>query len=217
VQTAFCLPLLLTPNVAAFAQELALAPLVRGDFELWTGSDSQGAFTIDVPQVGSRRCAFTSKTYFEKDHKRISISRIEPGQLIEVLSERTAEPPRCRALIVRALNREAIKAAAAAAQRAARIRVYSNPSPTEWFAPRGNLLYSGIVVRLDQETLMLRLRSGERHLFQLRPDTRYLGAGGVAAHDQVPLNRPLQVRAGRTYDNALEIFSITWGEILQPQ
>lgn len=184
-----------------------MAPLVRAVFQFHVGSDSQGSLVVHTPDQQSHRCLFTSKTYFERDQRRTSISRIEPGQTLEILSERTPEPPRCRALIVRVITPELV-------EKRTRARHYL--TPTEAFAPRGNLVLTGIVVKADHSVLVLRTRQGERHTVQLRRDTRFLKDGLPASSDQLPLHQPLQIRAGKTYDNSIEAFSIVWGEILQP-
>lgn len=197
--------LILACNLAN-AQERALAPLVRGVFVLYTGNDANGSFSFEVDK-DTHHCNFTSKTYFERDHRRTTVSNIPQGQLLEVLSERIMEPPRCRALIVRVITEERLLA---------RQRLKA-ASPTEYFAPRGNLLYTGLVVRMDNQSLTLRTRTGERHMIQLRRDTRYYASGLPSEVGAVPLQSPVQIRAGRTYDHNIEAFSLTWGGILKPE
>ncbi|MBI4905323.1 MAG: hypothetical protein HY820_16940 [Acidobacteria bacterium] len=204
-------PLLGTFAVLAFsasAQENQLAPLTRALFQHWVGSETGGVMVFETSDKVSHQCAYSSKTYFERDHRKTEISGIQAGQPLEVLLERNLEPPRCRALIVRVLT-----PAAYAAQR----RMRNIPSPTESFAPRGTLVYSGVVVDANNYWLVLRLRSGERQRILLRDDTKFFGAGSPAARNGLPRNRPIQIRAGKTFDNEIEAFSIVWGEILQPK
>lgn len=197
--------LILLAGGLGYGQDRILAPLVRGVFMLYTGNDSNGSFSFEVDK-NTHQCNFTSKTYFERDHRRTSISNIPQGQLLEVLSERTAEPPRCRALIVRVITEERLKSRQ-------RLRT---ASPTEYFAPRGNLLFTGVIVRMDNQSLTLRTRTGDRHTILLRRDTKYLSSGLPAEMATVPLQSPVQVRAGRTYDHNIEAFTLTWGGILRP-
>ncbi len=197
--------LILSATGLGYGQDRALAPLVRGVFLLYTGNDANGSFSFEVDK-NTHQCNFTSKTYFERDHRRTNISNISQGQLLEVLSERTIEPPRCRALIVRVITEERL-------QLRQRLRT---ASPTEYFAPRGNLLFTGVIVRMDNQSFTLRTRAGERHTIQLRRDTRYLDSGLPSEFAAVPLQSPIQVRAGRTYDHNIEAFSLTWGGILRP-
>jgi len=111
-----------------------------------------------------------------------------------------------RALIVRVITEERL-------QLRQRLR---SASATEYFAPRGNLILAGVIVRMDHESLVLRTRSGDRHAIQLRRDTKYLEAGLPSNLAAVPLNAPVQIRAGRTYDHRVEAFSLVWGDILRP-
>jgi hypothetical protein len=189
------------------AQEIALAPLTRCVFEHWVGSDTGGVMMFQTPDKVSHQCAYSSKTFFEQDHRRTEIGGLQPGQHLEILLERNNEPPRCRALIVRVIT---------AAAAAARPRMRDIPSPTESFAPRGNLLYSGVVVDFNGYSILLRTRGGERQRILLREDTRFLGAGSPSSRTLLPFDKTIQVRAGKTFDNEIEAYSIIWGELLQP-
>ncbi|MCS7023785.1 MAG: hypothetical protein NZV14_03205 [Bryobacteraceae bacterium] len=183
-----------------------LAPLVRGVFQQWTGSKVNGLFQFQTSDTQLHVCAFSQRTYFESDHRRASIASIQTGNLVEVLSERVAEPPNCRALIVRVVVESS----------ALRVRRPFSP-PSEPILPRGNLLLSGIVVRTDENALLLRTRRGQSHWIQLRRDTRFGAEGAAVTREDLPLNRPVQIRAGRGLENDLEAYSIVWGEILKPR
>jgi hypothetical protein len=87
---------------------------------------------------------------------------------------------------------------------------------TESFAPRGNLLMTGVVVEAGEEFFLLRKRDGTRQLVQIRKDTHFFGSGEPLDRHGLPLNRPLQVRGGRTFENEIEAFSVIWGDILKP-
>ncbi len=199
--------LLLTAS-AGVAQDRPLAPLVRGVFQDWMGAEENGMFRFHTADFQEYQCRFTSKTYFEQDHRRTYVSGIAKGQNLEILSERTAEPPRCRALIVRVVELK---------QHPSRPHPHALPaySPTETFAPRGNLLITGIVLRVDEGSIVLRNRSGVRQLIQLRADTRYIGSGLLDEKEAMPVGRPVQVRAGKTFEGDVEAFTIMWGEILK--
>ncbi|HUQ95047.1 MAG TPA: hypothetical protein VM120_25445 [Bryobacteraceae bacterium] len=190
------------------AQDRGLAPLVRGIFQEWLGSEGSGTFLFHTTDAQEYRCLYSNKTYFESDHRRTFITDIAPGQQLEILSERIAEPPRCRALIVRVVAGEK----PAPANRA---RIRPAPAPTEFFAPRGSLTFTGLIVRMDENSLVLRTRAGERQTIRLRPDTRYSGSGDSGA-GLAPLNRPVQIRAGRNFESEIEAFSVVWGDILRP-
>lgn len=184
-----------------------LAPLTRGVFQEWNGSTSSGTFLFQTPDEQKHTCAFSGRTYFELDHKRAHITTLQAGNTVEVLSERIAEPPQCRALIVRVIL-----------ETPTTLRVRRPFAPvTEPILPRGNLLFTGIVVRTDENAFLLRTRAGQSHWFQLRKDTRFTAEGVAAERGDLPLNRPVHIRAGRSFENDLEAFSIMWGEILKPR
>jgi hypothetical protein len=184
-----------------------LAPLSRGIFQEWNGSSSAGTFLFQTPDEQQHTCAFSSRTYFELDHKRAFITTLQAGHTVEVLSERIPEPPLCRALIVRVV-----------VENPSTLRVRRPFTPvTEPILPRGNLLFTGIVVRTDDDALLLRTRAGQSHWIQLRKDTRFSAEGVAARREDLPLNRPVHIRAGRSFENDIEAFSIMWGEILKPR
>ncbi|MBL8231502.1 MAG: hypothetical protein JNL98_23605 [Bryobacterales bacterium] len=183
-----------------------LPPLTRGVFQDWAGSKTSGTFQFQTPDEQKHVCAFSPRTYFELDHKRAFITTLQTGNTVEVLSERTAEPPLCRALIVRVVLENTTL----------RVRRPFSP-PTEPILPRGNLLFTGIVVRTDDNAFLLRTRGGQSHWIQLRKDTRFGAEGLAVQREDLPMNRPVQIRAGRSFENAIEAYSIVWGEILKPR
>ncbi|MBL8178782.1 MAG: hypothetical protein JNK48_29175 [Bryobacterales bacterium] len=190
------------------AQDRGPAPLARGVWQEWVGSESHGTFLFKTLDEQAHRCAFTSKTYFEREHKRTWVSRIESGQQVEVLSERIPDGSRCRALIVRVLTPKALESP--------RYKWRTWQSAAEIVAPRGNLVLTGIVLEHDEYSLRLRTRDGKRHLISLRADTRFSHAGADSARAALPSHHPIQVRVSKTYDNKMEAFSVVWGEILRP-
>lgn len=184
------------------------APLASGVFVEWSGSDSIGRFVFRTGAQNTFSCGFTGKTYFEKEHRRTRVSLIPAGEPVEVLSERLSDPPSCRALIVR-VGRQAVPQGHG---------TFRKPwsTPTESFAPRGNLLLSGVVVRIDDPYIWLRTRDGRSHTIIIRPDTRIAAQGVVTDRLAIPFNRPVFIRAGRSIDGDVEAYSMIWGEILQP-
>ena len=193
----------------ASGQDRGLAPLARGVWQEWVGSETNGSFLFKTTDEKAYRCAFTSKTYFEREHKRTWVSRIESGQQVEVLSERLPEGVKCRALIVRVLTPQVLENP--------RYKWRGWQSAAEIVAPRGNMVVSGIALEHDEHTLRLRARDGRKYLLTLRSDTRFTGSGMPADRAEIPAYTPLQVRISRTYDNRMEAFSVVWGEILRPQ
>lgn len=191
------------------AEERLPNPLSSGVFVEWTGSDSGGSFSFRTAAQSTFECAFTGRTYFEKEHRRTRVSLIPAGEPVEVLSERLANPPSCRALIVR-VGQQAHPQGAG---------TFRKPwaTPTEAFAPRGNMLLAGVVVRVDQPYIWLRTRDGKSHVIVIRPDTRISAEGTIVGRDAIPFNRPVFVRAGRSMDGDIEAYTMVWGDILLPK
>ncbi|MDX1980994.1 MAG: hypothetical protein SFV51_12045 [Bryobacteraceae bacterium] len=194
----------------ASAAEGLPAPLATGVLVEWTGSDSLGHLVFRTARDETHRCAFTGRTYFELEHRRTRISSIRTGESLEVLSEKLTDPPSCRALIVRVVRHQAPPAAGAAKLR----RPFG--SPTESFAPRGNLSLSAVALRFDDPYVWIRTREGKNIMLVLRDDTRLAENGLPALRQAIPMNRPLHIRAGRSAEMELEAYSIFWGDILQP-
>ncbi len=199
---------LLAVSKAWSADEALPKPLSSGYFVAWTGSDAAGHFEFRTAAQSTFRCGFTGKTYFEREHRRTRISLIPEGEPVEVLSERLTSPPSCRALIVR-VGRLANPQGAG---------LFRKPwsTPTESFAPRGNLVLSGVVVRVEDPYIWLRTRAGESLMIAIRPDTRITAQGMASDRMSIPFNRPVFIRAGKSLEGEVEAYSLMWGEILQP-
>ncbi len=192
----------------AAAQDQPLPPLSQGTFQEWIGSDSAGSFLFQTADQRSHRCVFSSRTYFEREHRRTFVSRIPAGQALEVLSERIPEPPRCRALIVRVITPQVASPN--------RYRSRAPQAATEFFLNRGTLQLTGVVVRADDTLLLLRTRAGIQHWIRLRGDTRFSEDGSHADRARIPSNYPVHVRAGKNFEGEIEAYSIVWGRILRP-
>lgn len=195
--------------IVAMADERGLAPLSRGVFQDWVGSETRGTFSFETADKKAYKCDFNSRTYFEREHKKTSIQAFGSGQQVEVLSERTPEPPRCRALIVRVLTPKTLESPRYGEMR-------SIVSATESFAPRGHLIYTGVVTSVDDKSFELVTREGKRHSILFRVDTRIGSDGLVVDRRAIPGNKTVQVRAGRTFDNFIEAYSVFWGAIFKP-
>ena len=80
--------------------------------------------------------------------------------------------------------------------------------------PRGNLVYTGTVQLLTERHLQLRSRKGERREFIVRNDTQFSTGGRLVGRDDLEPQTVVQVRAGRTLGGEMEVYQITWGDIL---
>jgi hypothetical protein len=70
------------------------------------------------------------------------------------------------------------------------------------------------VVRRTEEILVIRTRlEGEKTLL-FRADTRFTNNGQPVTLDDLRVNTRVFVRAGHTLEKDLEVYHVSWGEIL---
>lgn len=196
---------------ALSAQTRMPVGIVRGDVVSLQGSATSGELKIKAPDDSVYACLYDGRTYFERDLHRIAYAGLKAGEPVEVVADRTPGTSSCYARTVHVVDTHAQRLAPGA-----RPRLRSMPSPTEAWAPRGDLLYSGFVVQRAKYTLTLKTRTGNETLL-LRPDTRCVGAGLRVAVDSLQVNQRVFIRAGRNLDGDVEAYSIMWGEITAPQ
>jgi hypothetical protein len=79
------------------------------------------------------------------------------------------------------------------------------------------MTFSGMVVRLSPEMMVLRTRSEPRQTIQLRPDTRYVSDGVRADAADLKVNTHVFVRCGRNLDDEIEAYQVIWGGIVRPE
>ncbi len=185
--------------------------IVRGDVVSLQGTSAGGELKIKTPEDAVYACLYDVHTYFERDLHRIGISGLRSGDPVEVVADRTPGTSNCYARTVHVVDTHAQKLAPGA-----RPRLRSITSPTEAWAPRGDMNISGMVVQCAKYTLTLKTRTGTETLL-LRPDTRYVGAGLRVASDSLQVNQRVFVRAGRNLDGDVEAYQVMWGEITAPQ
>lgn len=192
-----------------FAQQAPVG-IVRGDLVEWQGAANSGNLSLKTMEGRVYECSFDGKTYFERDNHRVTPAVMTVGDRLELLSDRRPGSQTCYARTVRVMD------PGAALSVTARQRFRRPPSPTESFAPRGNLTFAGVVVKIDEETIVLRTRTEGEKLIVLRHDTRYIGDGQRAELDQVKRNSRVFIRAGRNLENEIEAYQVVWGQIVQP-
>jgi hypothetical protein len=130
---------------------------------------------------------------------------LQAGDQIEAVTDRS-NGANCYARTVKVVDFEPARPGRAAVPRRER--------PTESFAPRGYLTLSGLVVRRTEEILVIRTRlEGEKTLL-FRADTRFTNNGQPVTLDDLRVNTRVFVRAGHTLEKDLEVYHVSWGEIL---
>jgi hypothetical protein len=202
------MPALLLWPTAMFAQLTLPIGIVRGDVVLWTGSVRGGELKIRGAENTIYSCRFDARTYFEREDMMTTVTSIEPGDPVEVVADGRPESS-CYALTVQVVDPRSRFPSAR------RFRSVLIDSPTESFAPHGDVLFGGLVVKIDTARLTVRTRNGEMGV-TLLPDTRYLD-GGRRVESPALLNKHVFVRAGRDVWGDLEAYRVMWGEIVAPE
>lgn len=184
--------------------------LIRGDLiEAATGP--AGMLAIRTSDLRVYRFEFDQRTYVERENQYISTRGLKVGDFVEIVSGNGPKPSIRYARMVHVLDRRGTRQLAPAPVRLRPLR-----SPTESFAPRGTLTFSGTVVNLSPESFLLRTRlDGERVILR-REDTKYLEGGAQVESGKLVPNTRVFVRAGRNGDEEIEAYQVVWGEILAP-
>lgn len=183
--------------------------IVRGTNLAFEGSDSSGTFQLQSETRGTVHCRYDSRTYMERAQHRISISGVEANEIVEVLLD-SGPDTLCHALILRVIPSHNNRPSYPMNSVSRTIRA------TEWFAPRGNLTFAGVILEVNKDAMVLRTRRDGNQAFLLRKDTRYTADGTPAEVGALEVNTKVFIRAGRNLDNQLEVYSVSWGDILKP-
>ena len=187
------------------AQDDVPIGLVRGSLIETKGSERAGQIKVRTPDGLVFTCLYDDKTYMEHTAMRIFASALHVDDPIEVVGDRQKFPGRCYARTIRVVDSPLANPS--------RIRPYR--MVTEHIAPRGNLTFSGVVVRIQDELLILRTRDGDASML-LRPDTRYIDGGSPTERAYLKPNMRVSVRGGKNLEKQTEAYQIYWGEILKP-
>jgi hypothetical protein len=196
--------------VAAFAADEAPVGIVRGDLIAWEGASNTGEMQI-ANNGRVYRCGFDAKTYFERDNQRVAPGALAAGDRLEIVADHKPGATACYARTVHVIE------ANAGTPQGFRARTRRWPDPTEAWAPRGDMTFSGLVVAMNADALTLRMRTGGEQTLALRPDTRYLGNGVRVGPKALKLQTRVFVRAGRNLDDEIEAYQVIWGEIVEPE
>jgi len=178
----------------SFVQE---PELIRGSVDRSQG----GELVVKTPEGRVVSCQTNTDTHHESPTVLWT-----PGDRIEGWMWPAADG--CRWLSLKLLLR---------ANRPERPKLRLDLNPVDSIVQRGNLVFSGIVLRIDGRQMVVRARSGTLYTLLLRSDTHLFGDGSARRPDEIPFNRSVYVRAGSNFEGQIEVFRMAWGEILHPQ
>jgi hypothetical protein len=148
-----------------------------------------------------------SKTFIERDNFRISCSKLDKSEPLEIVSDRSTEPGMMYARLITVVNPQT---------RARRRPPLEHEDPTLSIAPRGSLTFTGMVLRMDDDGLVLRTRVDGEKWILVRHDTRFREDGLRVEPSSLHSSTRVFVRAGKNLDGEIEAYEIVWGEILTP-
>jgi len=167
-----------------------------------------GELAIRAPDNQVYRYQFDGKTVVLRDTFSGGMGHLNPGDRVTVQSDVVAGSLLRYARTVSVLS--------AAPMTLADNRVRSTTlSLLERIPQTGNLTFSGVVSRLNGQSLVLRTREGEQTLL-IRRDTRYLSNGNTVEAAQLRPNMRVFVRAGKNLYEQVEAYQVIWGSILDP-
>ena len=171
-----------------------------------------GQFSIRAADNQVFRYRFDGKTYVERENASIDVTRLQPGEKVEVVSDAVEGSQVRYARTVHVLmDAPAPRLSPAGRYRAATRRADDRMLPT------GTLTFSGVVFRINPERLVLHTRTGGEQSILLRKDTRYLHNGELGEAETLPLNTRVFVRAGKDLYDQVEAYQVVWGAILEPK
>lgn len=172
--------------------------LVRGEIVEIAGTE----FTLRSENDIAYRFRTDEHSYVERGEQRIRLEDLRSGDTVDVVTERTSGVRYARL----------VKAAPARLRAPMWKPAKIQPS----IVPRGLLTFSGIVVNVSEDRMVLRLRKGEERTFRLREDTVYRADGRITERGTLQSQTRVFVRGGQGIDDKLEAYEVVWGEILRP-
>ncbi len=178
--------------------------IFHGSMVSFEGSVNTGLLLARNSAGDVYACGYDSLTYFEDDHHKTSVAKLEPGDPLEILTD---HKPGTRVCYVRM-----VQVVPPPPPRSPRREV---AVPTQQVATplKGDRTVSGMVIRLDRGTVTLRTRSGEETML-LRADTLYQRDGLRLDASSLSVNDRVSVRTGRNVDGQAVAYQVIWGDLV---
>lgn len=195
----------------AFSQAAADPGLTRGVL-LERDTAEGGEFSIRAPDYHVLRYRFDSKTSVEREGQGIDVPHLRAGDQVEVNSDAAGDQPLRYARSIRVTVAVPIPLAP---RRLPPSRLRLSTAAEDRALPKGDLAFSGVIVRLDGMRLVLRTRTSGEQTILLRPDTRYLQNGALVAAAALKPAMRVFVRGGKNVYGDVEGYQVMWGEILE--
>ena len=185
---------------------------------------AEGEFAIRADNNEVFRYRYDVHTYVVRDGHLIDVPALNPGEMVEVISEGPAGP-----VLRYAHDVHVVSEAPVSRPRPAPIgRFLTGTDPLDRLTgidpldrylfplPAGNLTFAGVVYRVTGERVVLHTRVGDQNIL-LRRDTRYVQDGESVGSASLKPNMRVFVRGGKDIWDQVEAYQVFWGQILQPR
>jgi hypothetical protein len=192
--------------LAASGEDMAKG-YFHGTMVAWEGTAASGQLSARNAAGDIYTCGFDSKTYLEIELHKVSITKFQAGDPVEILVDRKPGSRLCYSRIVRVVPPQAARSPRKQVVEA------TVPRPRTVLTPRGNRTIAGLVIRNENGMVTLRTREGEENV-RLRGDTRYLENGRPLSGDSLAVNMRVSMRVSSNLDGELEAYQVTWGDLL---
>lgn len=188
-----------------FAQ--APVRLLRGEVTAFVYEGGTGEISLRDVLYRVHKCAVSSATWVEMNARQITPADIRLSMTAELVADTRAGSGQCSALTI--YLREPLPPWPT-------MRPVSTGAFLDNLWPRGNMIFTGTVRSLEEGLLVVRTRKGDEQRMRVREDTVFSTGGRVVKAAALEPQQRVQVRAGKGYDGRMEVYQVTWGEILQP-
>lgn len=185
--------------------------LYRGEVIAMSFSGGAGEISLRDTLYRVHTCDLTGATWIEMNNRRVVPAAIRLTMSAELVAGMRPSAGGCDALTI--YLSEALPRWSAARPQ---VTVPSTSGFLDNLWPRGNLIFTGTVRSAGHSELIVRTRAGEERRMRVRDDTVFSTGGRIVGLADLEPQRRVHVRAGRGYDGALEVYQVTWGDILQP-
>jgi len=171
------------------------------DFSLRASGDAVYRFHCD------------GKTWIERENERVPASGLRAGEVVEVVSDRdpnalySSHYARVIHVVAQSRPHPSISTEM--------YRLY-RPNANKISYPDFNFSYSGVIVEIVGERMVLRTRFDGQKVIYLRPDTRCLEEGSEVDAATIRPNTRVFVEARKDANHNLEADRVVWGGILEP-
>src|SRR4051812_45112592 len=181
---------------AVEAQVSAPIGILRGELIEWQGSAADGDLSVRTLENQVYSCHFDSHTYLERDNQRLGFGGVKTGDKVEVVADRKPGTVRCYARTLRVMDNKP-----GVANPGYRVNLRTFRPTTEFLFPRGNMTFSGVILRLTPAMRVPRTGGDGEKTILLRQDTRYMDSGLLSKFEGPPANTRVFVRSGKNLEN----------------